>query len=54
MTDAEVIVLQDKYNPDEDHIVTAASCTTNCLAPVTKVLITGGRRLNMTGKHQNF
>ena len=26
------------YNPDEHHIVTAASCTTNCLAPVVKVL----------------
>jgi hypothetical protein len=28
---------QDKYRPDVDHIVTAASCTTNCLAPVVKV-----------------
>ncbi|PWQ99121.1 type I glyceraldehyde-3-phosphate dehydrogenase [Leucothrix pacifica] len=26
------------YNPAEDHIVTAASCTTNCLAPVIKVM----------------
>lgn len=26
------------YNPDEHPIVTAASCTTNCLAPVVKVL----------------
>ena len=26
------------YNPDEDHIVTAASCTTNCIAPVVKVI----------------
>ncbi|WP_136681171.1 ArsJ-associated glyceraldehyde-3-phosphate dehydrogenase [Neptunomonas sp. XY-337] len=26
------------YNPDEHRIVTAASCTTNCLAPVVKVL----------------
>ena len=26
------------YNPETDHIVTAASCTTNCLAPVVKVL----------------
>lgn len=26
------------YNPATDHIVTAASCTTNCLAPVVKVI----------------
>lgn len=26
------------YEPDVHHIVTAASCTTNCLAPVVKVL----------------
>ncbi|MEM7345539.1 MAG: ArsJ-associated glyceraldehyde-3-phosphate dehydrogenase [Chloroflexota bacterium] len=26
------------YNPDEHHIITAASCTTNCLAPVVKVV----------------
>lgn len=26
------------YNPDKHHIVSNASCTTNCLAPVTKVL----------------
>ncbi|HHC73618.1 MAG TPA: ArsJ-associated glyceraldehyde-3-phosphate dehydrogenase [Thiothrix sp.] len=26
------------YDPDVHHIVTAASCTTNCLAPVVKVL----------------
>lgn len=26
------------YEPDRHHIVTAASCTTNCLAPVVKVL----------------
>jgi glyceraldehyde-3-phosphate dehydrogenase (arsenate-transferring) len=26
------------YNPTEHHILTAASCTTNCLAPVVKVL----------------
>lgn len=26
------------YDPDVNHIVTAASCTTNCLAPVVKVL----------------
>lgn len=27
-----------RYNAAEDHIVTAASCTTNCLAPVVKVI----------------
>ncbi|MBN2380942.1 type I glyceraldehyde-3-phosphate dehydrogenase [candidate division WOR-3 bacterium] len=26
------------YKPDEHHIITNASCTTNCLAPVVKVL----------------
>jgi glyceraldehyde 3-phosphate dehydrogenase len=26
------------YDPARDHIVTAASCTTNCLAPVVKVV----------------
>jgi glyceraldehyde 3-phosphate dehydrogenase len=26
------------YNPDEHHIISNASCTTNCLAPVAKVL----------------
>ncbi len=26
------------YNPDEHKLLTAASCTTNCLAPVVKVL----------------
>lgn len=26
------------YEPDKHHLVTAASCTTNCLAPVVKVL----------------
>lgn len=29
------------YRPDQHHIVTAASCTTNCLAPVVKVLHKG-------------
>jgi glyceraldehyde 3-phosphate dehydrogenase len=29
------------YRPDEHHIVTAASCTTNCLAPVVKVIHDG-------------
>jgi glyceraldehyde 3-phosphate dehydrogenase len=29
------------YNPDDHHILTAASCTTNCLAPVVKVMHEG-------------
>jgi glyceraldehyde 3-phosphate dehydrogenase len=31
-------VNEETYNPEEDHIVSNASCTTNCLAPVAKVL----------------
>lgn len=31
-------VNQDSYDPATQHIVTAASCTTNCLAPVVKVI----------------
>lgn len=31
-------VNHDLYQPGQDRIVTAASCTTNCLAPVVKVL----------------
>ena len=29
------------YNPSEHHLLTAASCTTNCLAPVVKVIHQG-------------
>ncbi|NWG21423.1 MAG: ArsJ-associated glyceraldehyde-3-phosphate dehydrogenase [Chloroflexi bacterium] len=29
------------YRPDEHHLLTAASCTTNCLAPVVKVIHEG-------------
>ena len=29
------------YDPGTNHLVTAASCTTNCLAPVVKVLLEG-------------
>lgn len=28
----------ESYNPSEHHVVSCASCTTNCLAPVAKVL----------------
>lgn len=31
-------VNHDLYQPDQHHLVTAASCTTNCLAPVVKVV----------------
>ncbi|MGC4376133.1 glyceraldehyde-3-phosphate dehydrogenase [Fictibacillus sp. Mic-4] len=31
-------VNDNDYNPDEHHIISNASCTTNCLAPVVKVL----------------
>jgi glyceraldehyde 3-phosphate dehydrogenase len=34
-------VNNDRYDPDRHHIVTAASCTTNCLAPVVKVMHAG-------------
>ncbi len=34
-------VNDDRYDPDRHRIVTAASCTTNCLAPVVKVLHEG-------------
>jgi glyceraldehyde 3-phosphate dehydrogenase len=32
-------VNEDKYQPKEHHIVSNASCTTNCLAPIAKVLL---------------
>lgn len=31
-------VNQDKYDPKKDDVISMASCTTNCLAPVAKVL----------------
>lgn len=46
-------VNQDKYEPENHHIVSNASCTTNCLAPVVKVLLDsfGFRRGIMTTVH---
>lgn len=32
-------VNEEKYNPKTDHIISNASCTTNCLAPIVKVLL---------------
>lgn len=32
-------VNEGKYNPDADHLVSNASCTTNCLAPISLVLL---------------
>ena len=32
-------VNEDKYEPSSHHIISNASCTTNCLAPVAKVLL---------------
>lgn len=32
-------VNEKKYNPEKDKIISNASCTTNCLAPITKVLL---------------
>lgn len=32
-------VNENKFNPAKDSIVSNASCTTNCLAPITKVLL---------------
>jgi glyceraldehyde 3-phosphate dehydrogenase len=41
-TDPDVTVVlgvnDDKYDPDTHHVVSNASCTTNCVAPLAKVL----------------
>jgi glyceraldehyde 3-phosphate dehydrogenase len=46
-------VNDDKYDPANHHIISNASCTTNCLAPVCKVLLEnfGIRRGFMTTVH---
>jgi glyceraldehyde 3-phosphate dehydrogenase len=46
-------VNQDRYDPDDHHIISNASCTTNCLAPVVKVILDsfGFRRGVMTTIH---
>jgi len=46
-------VNQEKYNKDEHHVISNASCTTNCLAPIAKVLMDnfGIRRGLMTTIH---
>ncbi|SDL44834.1 glyceraldehyde-3-phosphate dehydrogenase (NAD+) [Franzmannia pantelleriensis] len=46
-------VNDDLYDPDQHRIVTAASCTTNCLAPVVKVIheTYGIRHGSMTTVH---
>jgi glyceraldehyde 3-phosphate dehydrogenase len=46
-------VNQAKYDPAEHHVISNASCTTNCLAPVVKVLLAefGFRRGLMNTVH---
>jgi glyceraldehyde 3-phosphate dehydrogenase len=46
-------VNQEKYDPATHHVISNASCTTNCLAPVVRVLVDrlGFRRGIMTTVH---
>ncbi len=46
-------VNEDQYDPESHHIISNASCTTNCLAPVVKVVLDsfGFRRGVMTTVH---
>ena len=46
-------VNQEKYDPEKHHIISNASCTTNCLAPIAKVLLQrfGVKRGLMTTIH---
>ena len=41
-TDEDITIVlgvnEEQYNPKEDHVISNASCTTNCLAPVAKVI----------------
>jgi glyceraldehyde 3-phosphate dehydrogenase len=54
--DADVVLgvnFEDVYDPERHHVITNASCTTNCLAPVAKILheVIGIRRGLMTTIH---
>ena len=46
-------VNQDRYDPENHHVISNASCTTNCLSPVVKVLVEafGFKRGLMTTIH---
>ncbi len=46
-------VNEDEYNPTEHHLISNASCTTNCLAPVAQVILDnfGIKRGLMTTVH---